>query len=60
MRAWSIAKRIMTEMLRDKRTLALMFVAPIIIITMLNVVFFFKCHDQCQHWGRVRQPNDAR
>ncbi|KRK48442.1 ABC-type multidrug transport system, permease component [Secundilactobacillus kimchicus JCM 15530] len=39
MRAWSIAKRIMTEMLRDKRTLALMFVAPIIIITMLNVVF---------------------
>lgn len=39
MKAWSIAKRIITEMLRDKRTLALMFVAPILIIIMLNIVF---------------------
>lgn len=39
MRAWSIAKRIITEMLRDKRTLALMFIAPVIIIVLMNIVF---------------------
>ena len=39
MRILAISKRIIKEMLRDKRTLALMFVAPIIIMWLLNVMF---------------------
>ncbi|WP_019793464.1 ABC transporter permease [Streptococcus sobrinus] len=39
MRILAIGKRIIKEMLRDKRTLALMFVAPIIIMWLLNVMF---------------------
>ncbi len=51
MKAWSIAKRIITEMLRDKRTLALMFVAPILIIIMLNIVFSSNATTHARdHW----------
>lgn len=39
MRSLAIAKRVITELLRDKRTLALMFVAPIIIILLLSFIF---------------------
>lgn len=39
MRILAISKRIIKEMLRDKRTLALMFVAPIIIMWLMNVMF---------------------
>ena len=39
MRVLAISKRIIRELLRDKRTLALMFVAPIIIMWLMNVMF---------------------
>jgi len=38
-RTWSIAKRVLKELFRDKRTLALMFVAPILILVLMKVVF---------------------
>jgi len=39
MRTLSIAKRITKELLRDKRTLALMFFAPILILFLMKLVF---------------------
>lgn len=39
MRTWAIANRVIKELLRDKRTLALMFLAPIFILILLNFVF---------------------
>lgn len=39
MRTLSIAGRVLKEMIRDKRTLALMFVAPIVIILLLGMIF---------------------
>lgn len=39
MRILSIAKRVLKELLRDKRTLALMFLAPILVLTLMKVVF---------------------
>lgn len=39
MRIWSIARRILKELFRDKRTLALLFVAPLLILTLMKVVF---------------------
>lgn len=35
----AIAKRVIWELLRDKRTLALMLVAPLIILSLMNLVF---------------------
>ena len=39
MRTIAIATRVIKELLRDKRTLALMFLAPIFILILLNFVF---------------------
>lgn len=39
MRTLAITKRILKELLRDKRTLALMFLAPILIMWLMNVMF---------------------
>ena len=39
MRTRAIVKRVMREMLRDKRTLALMFVAPLLILTLMYFLF---------------------
>ncbi|MCH3974308.1 MAG: ABC transporter permease [Bifidobacterium tibiigranuli] len=39
MRTIAIIKRVMLEMLRDKRTLALMLVAPLLILTLLYYLF---------------------
>ena len=39
MRTISIAKRVTKELLRDKRTLALMFLAPILILFLMKLVF---------------------
>ena len=39
MRIIAIAKRVLLELLRDKRTLALIFIAPILIMWLLNVMF---------------------
>lgn len=39
MRSLAIARRIIKEMLRDKRTLALMFLAPIVVIWLLSTIF---------------------
>lgn len=38
-RTWAIAIRISKQLLRDKRTLALMFIAPVLIMFLLNVMF---------------------
>ncbi|WP_225047862.1 ABC transporter permease [Lacticaseibacillus kribbianus] len=37
--AWFIARRVIAELLRDKRTLALMFVAPVLIMFLMKLVF---------------------
>lgn len=39
MRSLAITKRILTELLRDKRTLALLFIAPILIMWLLSIMF---------------------
>lgn len=39
MRIIAIVKRVIREMLRDKRTLALMFVAPLLILTLMYFLF---------------------
>lgn len=39
MRTLTMVKRILTEMLRDKRTLALMFLAPLLILTLMYFLF---------------------
>ncbi|MFD1318077.1 ABC transporter permease [Loigolactobacillus zhaoyuanensis] len=39
MRTFAIMTRVLKELLRDKRTLALMFLAPIFILILLNFVF---------------------
>lgn len=39
MRIWSIAKRILLQLRYDKRTLALMIVAPIFILTLMRLIF---------------------
>ena len=39
MRTLAIAKKVMKELFRDKRTLALMFVAPVFIMWLMNLMF---------------------
>ena len=39
MRTLAIAKKVMKELFRDKRTLAMMFVAPAFIMWLMNLMF---------------------
>ena len=39
MRTLAIAKKVIKELLRDKRTLAMMFVAPVFIMWLMNLMF---------------------
>lgn len=39
MRIWALVKRIMQQMIRDKRTLALLFIAPLLILTLMYFIF---------------------
>lgn len=39
MRIQAMIKRILLEMVRDKRTLALMFLAPLLILTLMYFLF---------------------
>jgi ABC-2 type transport system permease protein len=39
MRTWAMTRRVLTELLRDKRTLALMFAAPLLILTLMYFLF---------------------
>jgi len=39
MRTWAISKRVLTELMRDKRTLALMFLAPVLILFLMKLIF---------------------
>lgn len=39
MRTMAVVKRIFQQMLRDKRTLGLMFVAPLLILTLFHFLF---------------------
>lgn len=40
MRTYAIMTRVLKELIRDKRTLALMFIAPIFILILMNLIFF--------------------
>ena len=39
MRSLAITKRVLTELIRDKRTLALLFIAPILTMWLLSIMF---------------------
>lgn len=39
MRTFAIMTRVLKELIRDKRTLALMFIAPIFILILMNLIF---------------------
>ncbi len=39
MRTFAVIKRIFQQMIRDKRTMALLFLAPLLILTLMNLVF---------------------
>lgn len=39
MRIFAISKKVLTELLRDKRSLALLFLAPIFIMWLMNIAF---------------------
>lgn len=39
MRIWAIMLRILRQFRRDKRTLALLFIAPLIVLSLMNLVF---------------------
>nr|WP_269446774.1 ABC transporter permease [Fictibacillus phosphorivorans] len=39
MRIRALVKRIIRQFIRDKRTLAMMFIAPLLILTLVNLVF---------------------
>lgn len=39
MRTVALIKRILLQIIRDKRTLALLFVAPLVVLTLMNLVF---------------------
>lgn len=39
MRILTISKKVITELIRDKRSLALMFIAPLLILWLMNVMF---------------------
>ena len=42
MKTFAIAKRVLTELIRDKRTLALLFVAPLLVLALMSYVFNVK------------------
>lgn len=39
MRVWALVKRIALQMIRDKRTLALLFLAPLLVLTLMYFLF---------------------
>ena len=39
MRVAALVKRILIQIIRDKRTLALLFIAPLLVLTLMNFVF---------------------
>lgn len=39
MRIIALIKRILLQIVRDKRTLALLFIAPLLVLTLMNLVF---------------------
>ncbi|UQS83359.1 ABC transporter permease [Bombilactobacillus thymidiniphilus] len=39
MRIWAITKRVLKQLLRDKRTLALMFIAPLVVLALMSYIF---------------------
>lgn len=56
MRLRALIKRLIQQMLRDKRTLALMFVAPLFILTLMSVLF--NGHTVNPKLGIDRQMDD--
>ena len=41
MKILAISKKVFLELLRDKRTLILLFIAPVFIMWLMNAAFFF-------------------
>lgn len=55
MRVWAIILRILRQFRRDKRTLALLFLAPIIVLSLMNLVF--NGTDYEPNIGVISAPN---
>lgn len=55
MRVWAILLRILRQFRRDKRTLALMFIAPIFVLTLMNIVFNGSQYEP--RLGTINAPN---
>ncbi|GAA0137491.1 ABC transporter permease [Paenibacillus sp. YSY-4.3] len=55
MRVWAIILRILRQFRRDKRTLALLFLAPLFVLTLMNLVF--NGSDYEPNIGVVSAPN---
>ena len=47
MNALHIAKRIVKQTLRDKRTLALLIIAPLLILSLLYIFFPYRIFEWC-------------
>ncbi|MNO12674.1 Inner membrane transport permease YbhR [compost metagenome] len=55
MRVWAIILRILRQFRRDKRTLALIFIAPIFVLTLMN--FVFNGSDYKPNIGIIHAPD---
>lgn len=54
MKIWAIILRILRQFRRDKRTLALLFIAPLVVLTLMNLVFNGKDYEP--NLGMVQVP----
>ncbi|WP_086428649.1 ABC transporter permease [Staphylococcus cornubiensis] len=57
MNAWHIAKRVYRQVLRDKRTLALLFLAPLLILSLLTYLFNSTDQAKSMHIGVNQVPD---
>ena len=46
----AIVIRVIKELIRDKRTLALMLIAPIIVLSLMNIVFDSNSETHVKNW----------
>ncbi|WP_019166812.1 ABC transporter permease [Staphylococcus delphini] len=57
MNVWHIAKRVYRQVLRDKRTLALLFLAPLFILSLLTYLFNATDQAKSMHIGVDQVPD---
>ncbi|MEJ7542045.1 ABC transporter permease [Staphylococcus intermedius] len=58
MNAWYIAKRVYRQVFRDKRTLALLFLAPLLILSLLTYLFNSTDQARSMHIGVNQVPDN--